>query len=132
MAASEALICTQGNIATRLRDILAAQGAISPEKLCEAARAGDAAALRVTDRVATELGRIMAIMTDILNPEVFVLGTIGTAYPDLLIPGAERVLREIAIEPAAAIVRVLPSALTHRGDQQALAVAHFTFSIDAK
>lgn len=77
----------------------------------------------MTDRVATELGRLMAIMTDILNPEVFVLGTIGTAFPELFIPRALEVLRAEAIPAAAADVRVVPSPLPDRGNQQALAVA---------
>jgi glucokinase len=128
MAMSEAIVCTHTGEKSVLREVLASEGAISPERLCEAARAGDAAAKRVTDRVAKELGRLMAIMTDILNPEVFVLGTIGTAYPDLLIPGARASLRAIALEPATAIVDVRPSTLSNRGDQQALAVAHYTFA----
>jgi predicted NBD/HSP70 family sugar kinase len=128
MAIGEAIICTQRGEASVLRETLAKDGTISPERLFEAARGGDGAARRVTDRVARELGRIMAIMTDILNPEVFVLGTIGTAYPDLLIPGAKRALGEIALEPSAAIVDIRPSSLTERGDQQALAVAHYTFA----
>ena len=132
MAVSEAIICMQRGEASVLRETLLRDGTIAPERLFEAARAGDAAARRVTDRVSRELGRIMAIMTDILNPEVFVLGTIGTAYPDVLIPGAKRVLAEIALEPASAIVDVRPSALSERGDQQALAVAHYTFAAGEK
>jgi glucokinase len=128
MAISEGIACTQRGEASVLREAYARDGTIAPERLFEAARAGDAAARRVTDRVARELGRIMAILTDVLNPEVFVLGTIGTAYPDLLIPGAKRALAEIALEPSAAIVDVRPSSLAERGDQQALAVAHYTFA----
>jgi glucokinase len=128
MAIAEATICTQRGEASVLRETLVRDGTIAPERLFEAARSGDAAARRVTDRVSRELGRIMAIMTDILNPEVFVLGTIGTAYPELLIPGAKRVLAEIALEPSVAIVDVRPSGLGDRGDQQALAVAHYTFA----
>jgi predicted NBD/HSP70 family sugar kinase len=102
---------------------LAAKGTIPTEDLCEAARAGDAAAKRVTDRIAAELGRLMSIMTDILNPELFVLGTIGTAYPDLFIPGALAALKRDAIPASAAIVQIKPSGLSDRGNQQALAVA---------
>ncbi len=131
LAASEATVCVHTNEASALRDILAAHGVISPENLCDAARRGDAAAKRVTDRVAVELGRIMAILTDVLNPEVFVLGTIGAAYPDLFIPRAAETIRVIALESASAIVRVLPSTLPNRGDQQALAVAHYTFAAGA-
>ena len=130
LAASEATICTHTNEPSALREILARDGIISPERLCEAARAGDAAARRVTERIATELGRIMAILTDILNPEVFVLGTIGAAFPDLFVPTATRAIRETAIPAAAAIVEVRPSTLPNRGDQQALAVAHYTFAAE--
>ena len=120
---SEALVCIQSGQASRLADAYRVGGTVSTRELCEAARAGDAAARRVTDRVAQELGRLMAVMTDILNPEVFVLGTIGTAYPDVFVPGALETLRREAVAAAAAIVRIEPSTLPDRGNQQALAAA---------
>lgn len=123
LAESEAIACKHRNEPTQLSRARELNGHISPEALCEAARTGDAAALRVVARVSDELGRLMAIITDILNPELFVLGTIGTAYPDLFIPRALESLRREAIPASAAIVQVKPSGLSHRGDQQALAVA---------
>lgn len=123
MAASEALICTQLGEPSRLRELLEEHGSISTEDLCRASALGDPAARRVTDRSAAELGKLLAILTDVLNPEVFVLGTIGTAFPDLFIPTALSVLRRESVKHAAAIVHVRPSGLAHRGDQQALAVA---------
>lgn len=123
LAESEAIISAHCGELSELRIILIEEGRITPERLCEAARAGDAAAIRVTHRIATELGRIMAIMTNILNPEVFVLGTIGTAYPDLFLPRAMEILMQESIPAAAAILTVRPSALENRGDAQALAVA---------
>jgi glucokinase len=122
-AVAEVVVCTHTGEATALQQILSRDGTISTEALCDAARKGDAAAVRVIDRCARELGRLLAVLTDILNPEVFVLGTIGTAYPDLFIPRAAAVLHEIAIPAAAAIVEVRPSGLSNRGDQSALAVA---------
>jgi len=123
MAVSEALVCIQSGQASRLADAYRVGRTVSTRELCEAARAGDAAARRVTGRVAQELGRLMAVMTDILNPEVFVLGTIGTAYPDVFVPGALETLRREAVAAAAAIVRIEPSTLPDRGNQQALAAA---------
>jgi hypothetical protein len=61
-----------------------------------------------------------------------VLGTIGAAYPELFIPRATETIRAIALESASAIVRVEPSMLPDRGDQQALAVAHYTFAAGVK
>lgn len=127
LAASEALACHQRGEPTRLRDewnpTTHPLPPITVPRLMDAARAGDAAALRVIDRIAHELGRLMAMLTDVLNPEVFVLGTIGSAAADLLIEPAMRTLREEAIPHAAAIVRVVPSGLSQRGHQSALAVA---------
>lgn len=123
LAHQEALICTQRGEVSRLREIVEAGRALTAETLCAAAAAGDAAARRVTDRVAVELGRLCAILTDVLNPDVIVLGTIGTAHPDLFIPGASRVLHEEGVAASARHVRIVPSSLVHRGDQSALAVA---------
>ena len=117
---AERLVCRQTGEASEL---LETTGELTPERICAAARSGDAAALRVVERCAMQLGRLMAMLTDILNPQMFVLGTIGSAYPDLFIPRATEVLRAGAIRHAAGIVRVVPSGLADRGNQQALAAA---------
>lgn len=123
LAHQEALICIQRGEASRLRAIAETGAGISAEQLCAAAVAGDAAARRVTDRLAVELGRLCAILNDVLNPDVIVLGTIGTAHPELFVPGAVRVLHEEGVAASARHVRIVPSGLVHRGDQSALAVA---------
>lgn len=125
MALSEALMCRQLQRGSRLVDALDAKGEITTRDLCEAAMKGDAAARRVTDRVASELGRLCAMLTDVLNPNVIVLGTIGTAYPRLFIPGAMRVVKSESIPQSAACVKIKASAFDpdERGDKQALAVA---------
>jgi len=123
LAEQEALICVQRGEQSRLRATLEAGGRVTAQELCEAAASGDSAALRVTDRLATELGRLCTILTDILNPDVIVLGTIGSAHPDLFIPGAMRHMLEEGVAAAARHVRLLPSGLLQRGDQSALAIA---------
>jgi glucokinase len=123
LAISEAIACVHSGVPSALVDAYRARATITPQELCEASRAGDPPARRVTDRISRELGRTLAILTDVLNPEVFVLGTIGAAYPDLFIPGAMKTLREEAVAAAVEIVRVVPSILPDRGNQQAMAVA---------
>lgn len=120
VGAAERLVCRQTGEASAL---LETAGELTPEQICAAARNGDAAARRVVERCAVKLGKLMAMLTDILNPQVFILGTIGSAYPDLFIPRATEVLRAEAIRHAADIVRVVPSGLADRGNQQALAAA---------
>lgn len=121
VAEAERRVCRQTGEATAL-DAATAES-LTAADVCAAARAGDAAARRAIDLCAMQLGRLMAMLTDILNPELFVLGTIGSAYPDLFIPRATMVLREQAIRHSAEIVRVVPSGLTDPGSQQALAIA---------
>lgn len=119
LARQEILAFRQRGRTTALED----DEALTPERICREARGGDAAALAVTDRVGEELGRLCAILVDLLNPDVIVLGTIGAAWPDLFIPRAREVLEEEAIEAAAKAVRIVPSQLEDRGHLAALAVA---------
>lgn len=125
MARAEALMCRHLQKPSGLLAVLEKTGDISTRDLCELAAKRDPAARRVTDRVAAELGRLCAVLTDILNPNVIVLGTIGTAYPRLFMPGAMKVVKGEAIPHAAALVKIKPSAFEpdERGDKQALAVA---------
>ena len=119
LAASEALAFAQRGEATVLND----GEAFTAERVCALAAAGDRAAVAVTDRVGQELGRLCALLVDLLNPEKIILGTIGMAWPHLFVARAEAVIAAEAIPAAARAVRLVPSELAHRGDQTALAVA---------
>jgi glucokinase len=120
VADAEMRICQQIGEAT----ILAAPNVdLTAEMVCRSAADGDPAALRVVDRCATALGRLMALMTDLLNPEVFILGTIGSAHYDLFVPRAREILDAEAIPHAAKLVRIVRSGLSDRGNQSAIAVA---------
>ncbi len=97
---------------------------VGPREMCEAAVQGDSVALRAIDRIGDALGRLIAILTDLLNPEVVVLGTIGAAHPDLFIPRARAVVAREAITRSASRLRIEPSPLgIDRGDLAALAIA---------
>ena len=96
---------------------------LTPERICQLARDHDPGALNVLDRAGEALGRLCAILVDILNPDTIVLGTIGTAHADLFIPRARRVIVREALPDAGAHVKLVPSGLSDRGNQTALAVA---------
>lgn len=123
VARAELLICEHSGETTALSGLAAQPDGITTESLCDAARAGDPAARRCIDRCARELGRLLALLTDILNPDVFVLGTIGTRHFELFVPVARQVLEEEAISYSARHVRIESSGLTDRGNQSALAAA---------
>ena len=119
VAAAEVLAHRQRGAATVLADV----ADLTPERICAAARDGDPAARAVVGRCGAHLGRLGAVLVDLLNPDVLVLGTIGAAWPDLWIPPLERGIRAEALPAAAAHVRIAASTLPDRGNQTALAVA---------
>jgi glucokinase len=119
VAEAERLRCVQAGVATAL----VGAGPLDPRRVCELARQGDRGALAVVERCGTALGRLCALLVDLLNPEVIVLGTIGSAFFDLFEPLARAGITAEALPAAAAEVAIRPTGLVDRGNQTALAVA---------
>ena len=86
-------------------------------ELAQRTRRGDAAARRLLRQAGEELGRAMANLVSILNPQVIVLSGGVAAAGDWLLAPARRELRRWAQPLAARQVRVLRSTL---GSQAAL------------
>jgi len=98
--------------------------ALTAKAIFDAARAGDPIAGEVVEIVGRQLGRALALLLDLLNPEVIVIGSIYLRAGDLLWPLAERAIREEALPGTAAACRILPAALGEAiGDYAALSVA---------
>ncbi|MBE3559445.1 MAG: ROK family protein [Ktedonobacteraceae bacterium] len=97
---------------------------VTAERIGHAARAGDAAALRVWEIVARRLGQGLAMLVDVLNPDCIILGSIYLRQRELLEPLVLRVLREEALPGALAVCRIVPAGLGEQiGDFASLAVA---------
>jgi glucokinase len=99
------------------------QGAATPE-IVRLALSADAQALAVVERVAHTLGQGLAILADILNPEMIVIGSMAVRLGEILLAPARRAMRDEALPGAYAACRVLPAALGERiGDVAALCAA---------
>ena len=97
---------------------------ITALELAERADAGDEDARRVYQESAEMLGRGLAILIDILNPEIIVIGSVFARAEKYFRADMERVLREEALPTALEKCRIVASALGDRlGDVAALAVA---------
>lgn len=82
---------------------------------------GDPAALAVTAEAGRWFGRGLAVLVDILNPDMIVVGTLGVVLGDLLLAPAREVVRAEALPRAAAACRIVPAELGSRlGDVAAL------------
>lgn len=100
------------------------EAAITAKRLAEAADAGDAVA-RNAYRISGEmLGRGLAVIVDLFNPECIVIGSIFARSEDLLREAMEETLHREALPQALAVCRIVPAALGEEiGDYAALAVA---------
>lgn len=119
VAEAERLACAQQGVDTRLAGL----HPITPQDVCRLALHGDAGALAVVERCGVELGRLCAMLVDLFNPDVIVLGTIGSAFFELWEPLARAGIDADALPAAADHVRIRPTGLEDRGNQTALAIA---------
>jgi len=97
---------------------------ITAEIIGKAARAEDRLALQVLEEAGTYLGWGLTILVDVINPELFVVGTLGIYLGDLLLEPARKAMLANAVRKSAEIARVVPAKLgANIGDVAALCVA---------
>jgi len=98
-------------------------GVTTPE-VVEWALSGDADALAVVRLVGDYLGQGLAVLVDLLNPEVVIVGSMGVRLGETLLGPARDALRREALPAAADACRVVPAALGERlGDVASLCAA---------
>ena len=101
-----------------------ALSSVSAKGIAEAALSGHADAKRIFRVCGEKLGAALAILVDVLNPEVIVIGSIFARVPELLISSMERRLREEALPESLCVCRVVPAGLGETlGDFAALSCA---------
>lgn len=97
---------------------------VTAQDVAKAARAGDLLALEIFGVVGEYLGRGLAILIDLLNPEAIVLGSIYQRCEDLLAERVREVVRREALAVSAEKCRILPAGLGDKiGDYAAFTVA---------
>lgn len=92
--------------------------------LGDRAAAGDQEAIGLWQRVGEDLGRLLALLMDILNPEMIVIGSIYVRAGTYMQEAMERVLKEEALAGSRRVCRIVPAALGESlGDMAALGIA---------
>lgn len=92
--------------------------------MAQAARAGDPCAAEVFRQCGEMLGRGLAIVCDLLDPERIIIGSVFARCQDLLTPPMEQVLHREALSPIVSGCRITGPALGEQiGDMAALTVA---------
>ena len=88
------------------------------------AEEGDSEAIEVYRRVGEDLGKTLAILIDLLNPEAVVIGSIYARSREFIEPAMNEKLNELALSQSVKVCKILPAALGESiGDIAALAVA---------
>ncbi len=89
-----------------------------------AADAGDTRAIALLEQAGAKLGRTIAMLVDVLNPQIVVLGSLYVRARRHLEPALRRELEAEALPELLASCRVVPAELGENiGDLQALAAA---------
>ena len=105
--------------------LLSSPDGISAKEICRLAGQEDPFCLRIIHTCATQLGRCLAMLIDLLNPDAIVIGSIYQRNVDLFWPTVMQIIQQEALPAAAARCRILPSALGDEiGDYAAVTVGY--------
>ncbi len=97
---------------------------LDAKKVALAAGKGDPIANEIIRISAEKLGKGLAVLIDLINPECIVIGSIYARNEDLFKPHMDRILKEEAIPSALKVCRIKPALLGDSiGDYAALCVA---------
>jgi len=98
---------------------------LSAKDIAQAAYEGDVIALEVMNECGEKFGEGLAMLIDILNPEMIVVGSIFARSGDLLISSMYKAIEREALNINATSCKILPARLNEQiGDFAALSVAH--------
>jgi glucokinase len=81
------------------------------QQIIESVLSGDKNGISLVTEVGEWLGRGIAILVDILNPQLVIVGTLGILLGDILLEPARRSLKEEALPRAANVCRIVPAQL---------------------
>lgn len=109
---------------TSLAAQLIANKTLTAKDVADAARQGDAVAKRLIHSTAERLGEALAILVDLLNPELIVIGGLAMRFGDSLLAPARIVMQREALDVPANACKIVPAALGEQiGDIAAICVA---------
>ena len=97
---------------------------ITAKNIAEAARAGDETAIDVYRTCGAYLGKGLALVIDLLNPEKIVIGSVFARSKDLLWEPAKEEIEKEALQLSASCCEIVPAELGEQiGDYAAIAAA---------
>ena len=106
---------------------IAQYGKGTAKELGKRAAEGDPEALALWNEIGENLGKLLAILIDLFNPEAIVIGSIYARAGEYMKAGMEAVIEKEALPGNVKACRILPAGLGEKiGDIAALSVAMHT------
>ena len=100
---------------------------VTAKELGKRAAEGDPEALALWNEIGENLGKLLAILIDLFNPEAIVIGSIYARAGEYMKAGMEAVIEKEALPGNVKACRILPAGLGEKiGDIAALSVAMHT------
>lgn len=96
---------------TALQKVMQNEGEITAYHVFEAAKEGDAEAVKIIEKANYYLGRALATVVNILNPDLITLGGGMACAGEIIFAPVRRHLKTAAIRPSGEMVKVVPAAL---------------------
>ncbi|MGO8718423.1 MAG: ROK family protein [Acidobacteriaceae bacterium] len=97
---------------------------LTAKDVANAARQGDELAKQIIRNTGIRLGEVLAILVDLLNPELIVIGGLAVRLGENLLEPARSVMEREALPAAARACSIVPASLGERiGDIAAICVA---------
>ncbi|MBQ8290080.1 MAG: ROK family protein [Clostridia bacterium] len=121
--------CSGGGIARLARLMARDEGialgdSITARDIFERARGGDELALRAVKRSAEKFAQVLALLIDLINPEVIAVGGVFMRNYDMFMPVIRPILEEECLRDALKVCKVMPAMIGENiGDLGALAIA---------
>ncbi len=84
---------------------------VDVETVIDAARQNDAEAIQILEKAGLNLGVRIAYLINLFNPEIVILGGGMERAGDLILEPIKRMVRRLAFEEPASMVRIIPSRL---------------------
>jgi predicted NBD/HSP70 family sugar kinase len=84
---------------------------VSASMIIEAARQNDEEAIKILEKAGLNLGVRIAYLINLFNPEIVILGGGMERAGDLILEPIKRMVRRLAFEEPASMVRIIPSRL---------------------
>jgi len=100
------------NKPTKLREMCDSNTqSVTADMVIDAARQGDKIAIEILEKAGLNLGVRIAYMINLFNPEIVILGGGMEQAGDLILEPIKRMVRRLAFEEPASMVRIIPSRL---------------------